>query len=393
MKTQLLEDIGQSAELPLTPPKPAGNAKAAAEVQNLVPAGNAQPASPRPAPGVWRQKPAEEPEVSTAHTEESPSLELNKVFEELAALEAQFAAPAQEPEPGVSPVQPQDAPPSSPAGSPYRPGVAPDEAPHAPDHVPNHVPHPAPGAAAPQEPLFDFTPPAPVQAAANPFTPAPTGLTRSRGRYLLWTGGLLAVALLVLGGRWFYQERKDAASLALIAGEAKQAPRADNALKPPALAAKEIAQAPEADAPAAPAMPASQASPGVPPLVMLEPDPPAAGKGEQPSSSAAGQAAPPAAPQPEPVVEKKPASPAPKPAARTARASSDKAAEPARKTRKREPAPQPARASAAAKEQPAGGEGSLAATLKACREHGYHATQCIKRDCRVTQYGFACRGQ
>lgn len=405
MKTQLLEDIGQSAELPLTPAKTAGNAKAVAEVQHLAPPGEAQPVTSRSASGVWRQKHSVEPVVPTAPVEEAAPLELNKVFEELAALEAQFVAPEQQHEPGMPPVEPRHALPGAPAGSLHQPGIVPDEAryipnpvpnpdpaPH-PDPVPHHAAEPAPGAAAPQEPLFDFTPPPPERPAANPFTPAGGGLARSRGRYLLPAAGLLAVALLVMGGRWFYQERSDAASLALIAGEAKQAPRVDNAVKPPALAAQEPAPAPEADArlsPAAPAMPASQAAPGVPPLVMLEPDPPAAGKGEQPSP-AADQAAPP--PRPEPVAEKKPASPPPKPAARTARASSAKAAEPAKKARKREPAAQPARVAAVGKEKPSGQEASLAATLKACREHGYHATQCIKQDCRVTQYGFACRGQ
>lgn len=398
MKTQLLEDIGQSAELPLTPAKTAGNTKAKAEAQHLAPPGKAQPGTPRSATGVWRQKPAGEPLIPATPAEEAAPLELNKVFEELAALEAQFVAPGQQHDSAAPPAEPGHALPAAPAGSPHQPGIAAGEAlhvqiPHPVAHpVPHHAAEPAPGAAAPHEPLFDFTPPPPERPAANPFTPAGGGLARSRGRYLLPAAGLLAVALLVLGGRWFYQERNDAASLALIAGEAKQAPRADDALKPPALAVQEPAPAPEADArvvPATPAMPASQAAPGVPPLVMLEPDPPAAGKGEQPSP-AADQAAP---PRPEPVAEKKPASPPPKPAARTARASSAKAAEPAKKARKREPAAQPARVAAVGKEKPSGQEASLAATLKACREHGYHATQCIKRDCRVTQYGFACRGQ
>ena len=380
----------------------------------------AGPAKPRSVSGVWRQKPAGEPPLPVTPADEAEPLELNKVIEELAALEAQFVAPAQQHEPAAPPAAPRHALPASPAGSRHEPGIVPEEAllvsnpvpdpvpdpvPNpVPNPVPHHAPHhaanPAPGAAAQQEPVFDFTPPSPAPAVANPFTPASSGLTRSRGRYLLWAAGLLAVALLVQGGRWFYQERNDAESLALIAGEAKQAPRTDQSVKPPALAAQEAVPAPEAEAPAVPATPASQAAPGVPPLVMLKPDPPVAGKGKQSSSSAASETAPPTAPQPERAVQKKPASPSskpaspsPKPVARMARASSDKAAEPARKTRKSEPATRPVRASAAGKEKPSGQEDSLAATLKACREHGYHATQCIKRDCRVTQYGFACRGQ
>ena len=392
MKTQLLEDIGQSAPLSLTPSKTAGHAKAEKEekeVQNLAPAGNAQPARSRSAPGVWRQKPSGETIISTAqHPEEAPSLELDKVFEEIAALEAQFVAPGQQHEPAAAAVEPRHEVPAPPAGSLHEPAIPPAEATPAPD--------PAPRAAAPQEPLFDFTPPSPERQAADPFTPAPAGPARSRPRYFLWTACVLAAALLIQGGRWLYQERSDANSLALIANEAKQQPPGDQAVQRQAIAAKGAALEPGADAPVPSATPASP-SPAVPPLVMLEPDPPAGAKPEQPSPSVAAQAEPPMAPKPGPAAEQRPASPLPKPPGRRERAVPDAvsgaAAAPAKERARREPERQLARASAIGKERPSGQESSLAATLKACREHGYHATQCIKQDCRVTQYGFACRGR
>jgi hypothetical protein len=82
-----------------------------------------------------------------------------------------------------------------------------------------------------------------------------------------------------------------------------------------------------------------------------------------------------------------------KQAIRKAQAPSRAAAEQAKEKRKREPVRQLAQASAVAPERSAEPDTSMDALLKACREHGYHATQCIKRGCSVTQYGFACRGR
>jgi hypothetical protein len=83
----------------------------------------------------------------------------------------------------------------------------------------------------------------------------------------------------------------------------------------------------------------------------------------------------------------------PKPALRKAQAPSRTAAEPAKEKRKREPVRQLAQASAVAPGRPAEPDTSMEALLKACREHGYHATQCVRRGCSLTQYGFACRGR
>jgi len=303
--------------------------------------------------------------------------------------------PGQQHEPGSAAAGPEHALPASPAESPRQPDIPLAESLHRPAIPPAEArpaPHPAHSAAAPQELRFDFTPPPQARQAANPFTPAPT---RSRQRYLVWTACLFSGALLVLGGRWLYQERNDARSLALIADEARAQPRSarvDTAAKPPAMAAQGTAPEPEEAARVAPAMPASRPSPAVPPLVMLEPEPPAARPPEQPSPSAS-QTVPPVTPPPELAKEQGAAAPSPKPSSRTARARSDAVARPAKEKAKREPPRQLARASAPAKERPPARDTSMAATLKACREHGYHATQCIKQDCSVTQYGFVCRGQ
>jgi hypothetical protein len=376
MKTQLLEDIAQSAAVSLTPSKPAGHATAGKQAQQLAAAGTARPARPRSAVGVWRQKPAAEPLAPTTQAlEEAPPLELNKVFEEIAALEAQFVLPGQQLAPALAPVDVQRARPAAP--------VAPVHLAANPSAEAIPAPNPTPGAAPPPDPLFDFTPPAPARQAADPFTPAQSGRTRSRPRYLLWAACVLSGALLIQGGRWFYQEHRDAGSLALIAGEAKQAPRVDQDLKQGPLEAQAATLEQEADA----------GMPPVPPLVMLAPDPPAASKIERQPPLAASGAKPQAAPKAGQAAQPRPASPAPKPSSRQTRERSGAAAGPAKERPKREPVRQLARASAPATERPSRPDTSLAATLKACREHGYHATQCIKRECGVGKYGFACRGR
>jgi hypothetical protein len=396
MKTQLLEDIAQSAELPSTPAKSVGHSTAGKEAQQLAPAGDAQPARPRSAVGVWRQKPAGEPLASPAPpAEEPPPLELNKVFEEIAALEAQLVHPA--PGPAIAAVEPRLLPPAFAVEPPQvLPASAAEDSHHpaSPQDEVTLVRDRTQGATAPQGPLFDFTLPLPPTEAADPFTPAPHSFTRSRRRYLPWAACLLAGALLILGGRWLYQERNDAGSPALIASEAKGGPRVDPVVKGQAMAAQASAREPGAGGSVSPAvppsLPASSPSPSAPPpLVMLEPDPPAAARVEQPSPEGADRAAP----KPAQALEESPASPLPKPSIRKAREGADAAAEPAREKPKREPARQLARASAIETERPPAQESSMAATLRACREHGYHATQCIKRECSVTAYGFACRGR
>jgi hypothetical protein len=392
MKTQLIEDIGQSAELPLAPPGMVGNPNASKEVHKLAPEGNAQPARPRSALGVWRETTAGEPPISTTQQpgQQPAPVDFDKVFEEIAALEAQYVPPAPLHGPAAAPVKPRrelPAPPVEPTHEPAIPVAEATPAPAIPVAEATPAPTPAHGTAAPQAPVFDFTPPSPAIQTADPFTPAGTGSTRSRQRHLLWAACALSAGLLALGGRWWYQERNEAAAPALVAHTAKEAPHVDRAVEPAAVAAKEARPAPVGDARAA-AVPD-----GRPPLVVLEPDPPAAIKVEQTPPPVAGRAEPQASPEPEAAAEQEPASPPAKPASRTARKRSEAAAGPALDRGERKPVRQLARAPATGAKRPSDQETTMDATLRACREHGYHAAQCIKRECSVTSYGFVCRGR
>lgn len=420
MKTQLLEDIGQSGTLSPAPAKPIGHPTPAQEVHIPAPAGNAQAAKARPTPGVWRQKPATEPEVPEVpvapapQPEEAATVELDKVFEELAALEAQLMPSGQQHGHGHGHGHGQDAddapvsapmsPRQAPAAGPVEPQVASPQQPAEPQAGAAPAPHPPRQTAAPQEPLFDFTPPperqfdftpAPERQAAAAFASVPAAAARSRPRYLVLATGVLASALVIGGGSWLVQERKDAASLALVAGAASNGAPVDQAAPRPAPAAKAAATDADSAMRALPAVPDSRPAPAPPPpLVMLEPDPPAAAKSEKPAPTVTDEAETPAPPKPDATAANKPASPSPKQAGATARAPSRKpvAARPEKEKARREPARQLARASAA-KAKPPALDTSMEATLKACRELGYHATQCIKRDCSVTQYGLVCRGR
>jgi hypothetical protein len=375
MKTQLLEDIGESAAL--SPPsfKPAGNSSAGKGAPDLARARNAPSARARAATGVWRQRLAGEPPAPTTRPpEEATPLELDKVFGEIAALEAQFVRP-----------EPQQALSASQAEPLNQPGTAFAEA--------TTVPNPTQTASAPQHPLFDFTPPAPAPHLADPFTPAPTGHAQSRKRSLVWAACALSAALLIWGGRYLIQERNDAGSPAFIASQVKGEARVGSASHEPALAVTGAKAEPGADALVPPTVPESTPLPDVPPLVMLEPDPPAAAKPEQAPRLAAGRGESVTAPKTVRAAKQVPASPSRKPSIRKTRERSDAAVAPPKERRQRDPVRQVVRAAAVGTERPAPPDTSMAATLKACREHGYHASQCIKRQCSVGIYGFACRGR
>ena len=441
MKTQLLEDIGQSAHFSFTPPKATGVPKAEQEAGQAAAAGTAPAARSRAAGGVWRQNPAgaspgEAVEPATQAPaplpEESTAQELDRLVEELTALEAQLVPAGERQEPALAPAETGPAPRVPPPASPRQPAAALPEPQLEHDRQPD--PMPVPGAAASHEPSFDFTPPPARQSAepffadslaaepavadapvAEPFTPAARGSWRAGPRYLAWAACLFAAVLLVVGGRWWYQERRDAGALAVIADATKEDPRAVQGLASPAPAAQQSAREAGVDAAAAPPAAARRPSTPVPPLVMLEEQPGVPVKREQPAQAAAAGQAPSAAPapaapvKPAAVVKEEPLASSPKPKSQTPPKPkaqtpakpktqtppkpSRAAAVPAKETRQREPVRQVARASAAAKEAPLGAEDSLSETLKACRAHGYHATQCIKQGCGMTKYGFACRGR
>ena len=333
MKTQLLEDIGENATLPPTPPRPAGHSTRDNAAHKLAPARTAPPSPATPA-------------------DEAAAPDLDRVFEEIAALEAQYQPPARQPDPAFEPTMPRDEPVLTPA----EPTLAADPAP------------PAAAASARHDPLFDFTLPMPEQEASNPFTPPPGRRARPKRRYLLWAACALTGALLVRGGWWLYEERKDDGSLALVATLVRDAPRVDPKTQEPAAA------------------PATPAAPAPPPLVMLEPDPPAAAAAEQPQQTVAQET-----PETEPVAEQETTAPPPKPAGRVTRRQPEAA--PATPRVQREPARQIARAPAMQAHTSSDGEGATTALLRACRAHGYHAAQCIKQGCSITRYGFACRGR
>jgi len=375
MKTQLLEDIGESAALFPPTSKPAGNLNTGKGVPDPAPARTAPPTRARAATGVWRQRLAGElPAPTTPQPEETTPLELDKVFGEIAALEAQFVRP-----------EPQQALAVAPAEPAYQPDSAFAEA--AP------VAQPTPGVTVPQDPFFDFTPPAPALHLAAPFTPAPTGPAQSGKRRLVWAACALSAALLGWGGWYLVQERSDAGSPALVASQVKGEARGDSISHEPAFAVRASKTEPRADALVPPTVPAPSPLPDVPPLVMLEPDPPAVIKPEPVPKLAAARRAPVTAPKAVRAAKQPAASPPQKPSIRQTRERPAAVAAPAKERRQREPVRQVARAAAIVAERPPTLDTSMAATLKACRAHGYHAAQCVKRQCSVGAYGFACRGR
>jgi hypothetical protein len=318
MKTQLLEDIGQSATLSLVPSGKVSNSTADEAEPHVAQALAAMPVRPRSAVGgVWRQKAADEPvALATQQPDQQPA-------EPIAAVEA-------EPEP--------------------------------PQPVPEAViprAEPTPAASAPQDPLFDFTSPWSTTPAPVPDLSKrePTWFERSGRRDLIWGSCMLSVALVILAGLWFYEERKDASALALVADEVKVEVQVDKAVKPRAIAAKEFTLGADGEVrvtAAPPPSPVPRTAPTVPPLVLLEPKPATDTKDRQQLQ---------APPMPERARATRP------PDRQLALAPVMQA--------ERKPAP----------------ESAMAATLKACREYGYHEAQCVKRGCTVTKYGFVCRGK
>lgn len=526
MKTQLLEDIGESAELPAAPP--AAIAHPPARAGGHVPAGavNAEPVKPvrpfkplrpRSAPGVWRTRPVlvplavtvEEQDLALAAQEPPEPAALEHVFEEIAALEAQLVHPTQ-------PDIPDEAPATSVAPDhtvPAAPGLRADPVPVTPLSAPFSLEKEDPThpdlieqTAAPHGPLFYFAEPepqpgpaphpAPAAAEASLSAPALTAPARRGGKYVLGTACLLSVALLAMGGmgaRSLYQERSDAASSAAVGAQTKaSAPPLVRAAadKPAAPTAPPAATLPDVPAPGEPYVFEDRPAPDLPPLVMLEPDPPAPVVPAAAAASAVVEKAQPVVVKPEPVrtvvseniapkaivpkpILPKPVSPKPvvakatvakpipakpvvarpvavkpvtrpimakpitpkvavprtlasrptaaKPAAAKPPAPKEIVRKAAQAVRQVVAAPAPAirkeraasrRVSQSAQDLPEPGplrpfaevvvalpprqaepDTSMEATLRACREHGYHEMQCIRRECSMTAYGFACRGR
>lgn len=355
MKTQLLEDIGQSATLSLIPSKIEARRKINGAVEDVAPARTVEPVMSRAGFGVWRHKPVAEPVVPMVQQPEPPPtpLELQDVFEEIAALEAQYVSPDAHDLPGIAENSIEQKHSTPPVEANHRQAQPPTESTLFSSQTPI-----TPGS---WDPLFDFTPTAPAVPTPDPFTTAPSGLSASKRRYVMWGACVLAIAMLIQGGRLLYQDRGALGSPALIADAGQVKPQVDKAVKRRAHAATESTLRPEGEVLVATA---------APPLVLLDPEPPKAVNLAQSSPRTVS-----------PV------------AAQTPRKQSGVTAEPATAKREREPVRQYARASAARTEEPIGRSTSMAETLKACREHGYSEAQCIRRACSVTKYGFVCRGR
>jgi hypothetical protein len=389
MKTQLLEDIGLSAERSLSPAASAGHPQAANASPGRAVAGKVALADRRAAVGVWRQKPVGAPAAPAIEEAKEPAPpQLHEAVEEIPAPEPQSVPPATG---AVLTAPPLPDPlfdftlpvPPSPPQSQREPALR-----MAEEDTP--AVNPASSATLPHDPVFDFTPPATPPQAAAPFVPAPSSPAQSPRRYFLWGACLLSGALLIQGGRWLYQERSEAGSLALVASQAKEVAPVDRAI-----AVKEAT--PDAAARVQPIAAASTPLPAVPPLVMLKPEEYAAPKAEQAPAPVKSQAAPPTQSKPRPAAKPRSAppvsKPSPKPSTRKAQAPAVATVVPAKERRKREPARPPGRASAVAAKKPAQPATATAATLKACRERGYGQAQCIKRGCSITRHGFSCRGR
>lgn len=362
MKTQLLEDIGQSTS------SLASSSKVAHSIRDK--AGQALPAQhslPRAGSAVWRQKPPGEP-VSSTRRELDRQTQVGETPRALAAAPDGPMAAASLPNQAEPPVAP-----------------------------PFDAQAPSSGAARP-DPVFDFCPRLPPPPAQGAASAEPSWFQRSGQRYLLWGTWMLLAALVLQAGWWLYGERKDAGSLQLVAEEFKSEPRQERALRRRALAAKEFTLAPDGEVRVSPApaatseVPAVRPSPAIPPLAVLAPE---TDDGTSPEPEVAGTDG--GVQQEGSTIAEQDATPKPQPAPKQIRqsqgeqsASDDKSALAAV-----EPAPhrRVARASAKGAGKTVVQDASMAETLKACRAHGYHAAQCIKRACRVTKYGFACRGR
>ncbi len=334
MKSQLQEDIGQSATLSLVPSGKVSNSSTDTGMQDIAPAPAATLVRPRAESGVWRQKSAAEPVVLAAQQPEEP-------------LPMPAEVPLVLPEPVHEVINAR-----------AEPTLAAD---------------PTQGEPVMADPLFDFTPSPWSTPAPERIRREPTWFERSGKRYLVWGSCLLSAALVVGAGLWIVGERKDSTALALVADELKVEP-VDKAVRQRTIAAKEFTLNPDGQVRVTPAVrvpvsvsvpvpvPVPQTAPPVPPLVLLAPEPAAETKDVPAAAPVARREVPRTAPKPERVKVKR---------------APERQVAPAPVVQEKKPEPVSA----------------MAATLKACREYGYHEAQCVKRGCSMTKYGFVCRGK
>lgn len=362
MKTQLLEDIGQSTSSPAPPDKISHPVSEKGER-----ARGAAPSMPRAASRVWSRKPPGDTGLYAGQMRDQSS----QAREDQGAMaEVPDAPPAMNP-------------PTACPGEPAPPEIAPND-------FLGHATQP--------DPLFDFSPRSPPPCAHDTASAETSWFQRSGQRYLLWGTWMLLAALVLQGIWWLYGARKDARSLQLVAEEFKPEPPQERALRRRALAAKEFTLLPDGAVRVSPApaatreVPPLRPSPAIAPLAVLAAEP-AAGVSPGPELAGPdGGVQQEGSTKPEQDSTPKPG-PGPKRIRQSRHEQSGGDAKPASAAVEAAPDRRVARAPPKQAGRTAVQNASMAETLKACRAHGYHAAQCIKRACSVTKYGFACRGK
>jgi hypothetical protein len=370
MKTQLLEDIGQSGTLSLVPSSKISKDRPN-KVLHIPASDRAGTGLPRSAAGVWRQKPqGEPPTVAIQKPDQAPPLR---------------EAPRSLPDPVLSVDAWQESPQPK-SGTTTPPGETAFDM-RATDGT--TVPLP--------DPLFDFAPRTSVQSGSDVPGSEPGWFERSGKRYLLWSACLLSAALAIKGGLWLHETRKDAGSLALVATEFKAEPQRTKAVKRRAIAAKEFTLGADGEVRVTPSSPATATLPvppssTVPPLVLLTTEPATGAKLDETTRPAVGDNVRDEPRKEEAVADRAPL-PAPKPMRRSERADAGQAARSARAKVEHVSGPRNATAAVGRMATAPVADSTMTATLKACRAHGYTAAQCVRRACSVTKYGFVCRGK
>jgi hypothetical protein len=364
MKTQLLEDISESATLFLVPSGTVADTKSHQGGPDIAQAPAAAPARPR-SKYAWRQRPASEPAVIAAQQDEAPP-------------PLEIPQPPSEPVAGVETQH-------IPRHQVHEPAIPPAEFTFAAQATQSNP--------VPQGGGFHFAPPWPTMPTPIRVRRKPSWFDRSARRYLLWGSCVLSAALVVQAASLLDEKRKDTAPPAPAANQLKAEPKIDKATKGRAIGAKEITPGLGGEVQVVPGAPSSleralpSTAPTVPPLVLLKPDPSNVTKVEPTVALEDGREVLLAQPKPERVAEQAPdvalskAMPRPKReqlavASKPARARGERARKPEMQTQKKLAL-----------------ESTTSATLKACRELGYSAEQCVKRACSMTKHGFVCRGK
>ena len=233
------------------------------------------------------------------------------------------------------------------------------------------------------------------RTSRDPFTQEDSWFDLWGFRAVVWGFGAGVIALLVGGGMWLAEPRKDEGSLAALGARSQVAAAVPAA---PVIADKPVTPASAPPPPAvtmpAPVMVASPAQPASP-LATPEPEPepePAAPKSAEVVPKAEAPVALPAKPRSVPRRQPKAVAPVkPKPGRLVRRA--DRKVVPVAAVAAPRPIARAARAPRVAKVSPARPVSAQERLLKECRAYGYQGDQCVKRGCVLTKFGLACKGK